>query len=78
MEQVHVQRVERLAEYCPEGCKFHKLCVQNLCKAKDVGLETFVRCLEQEPIACDCSLFFADAWFCSCAPRVYIAKTLRK
>ena len=78
MEQTYVRKIEQLAEYCPQNCKFQKHGIQNLCKAKDVGLITFVKCLEEKPSVCDCSLYFADSWFCSCCSRIYIAKELKE
>ena len=78
MEQAYVRKIEQLAEYCPRNCKFQKHGIQNLCKAKDVGLVTFVKCLEEKPSVCDCSLYIADSWFCSCCPRIYIAKQLKE
>ncbi len=77
MEQAYAQKMHQLAEYCPEDCKFHRHGIENLCKVKDVGLVTFVQCLEETPSACNCSVCFADSWFCSCAPLIYMAKKLK-
>jgi hypothetical protein len=77
-EEAFVQEMEKLAQYCPKDCTFHKHGMQDLCKASDVGLITFVQCLEEKPSACNCSLYFADSWFCKCAPRIYIATNLHK
>jgi hypothetical protein len=78
MEKTYVQRMEQLIGSFPEGSKCHKLGVENLCKARDIGMESFVLCLEEEPFECISSVFFAHSWYCSCPPRVHIAKELKK
>jgi hypothetical protein len=49
MEQAHVQKLERLIGYDPEGCRCHEQGIARLCKAKDLGLESFAECLEEDP-----------------------------
>lgn len=51
---------------------------ENLCKAKDLGLETFLECMEDDPLHCLFSMSFAHGYFCACPLRVYIAKKLKK
>ena len=52
---------------CTEG-------LETLCKAQDVGLETFLECLEEHPPDCPFSLSFGDMFLCECPLRGYIAK----
>ena len=76
MEQAYVQRLEQLIEYFPEGSKCHQQGVEKLCKARDIGMDSFVECLEKEPLECVCAIHCAHSWYCSCPPRIRIAKEL--
>jgi len=49
-----------------------------LCKAQDIGMESFLKCLEETSEECVFSMSLADFKFCSCPLRVYIAKVLKK
>jgi len=51
---------------------------KNLCKAEDLGLESFVACLAANPFDCKFSIHYGGIFFCHCPLRVYIAKKLRK
>jgi hypothetical protein len=77
MEQIYVQKIEQLLKYCPEGSKCHKQKVENLCKAEDVGLESFLQCLEKAPFECTSALSYDGSYYCACRPRVYIAKAFK-
>lgn len=48
-----------------------------LCNAKDIGMESFVECLEKKK-ECKFSFRFALSYLCRCPVRVYIAKKLKK
>jgi hypothetical protein len=78
MEQAHIQKIERLMEYDPEGCKCHESGIERLCKAKDLGLELFVECLEENPSECTSSFTLEDSHYCYCPLRVYIVNKLKK
>ncbi len=47
-----------------------------LCKAEDIGLESYVRCLEETPQLCQFSVPFGCAYFCDSPVRVHICKKL--
>ena len=47
-----------------------------LCKAEDIGLESYVRCLEDNPEFCRFSVPFGYAHFCDSRVRVQICKKL--
>jgi hypothetical protein len=51
---------------------------ENLCKAKDFGLDHYLECLEPEPQRCTFALCFGAGYLCSCPLRVYVAKNLKK
>jgi hypothetical protein len=63
---------------CPKGFKCAHSGFENLCKARDLGLESFLECLEDHPSSCKFSIFFGDSHFCQCPLRVYLAKHLKK
>jgi hypothetical protein len=47
---------------------------ENLCKARDMGLEGYVECIDDEGLGCHFSLPFGNSFFCSCPIRVYLIK----
>ena len=63
---------------CPKDCMCYKSGFQVLCKAKDMGLESFIACLEPAPSQCACSISYGGLAFCQCPVRVYIAKNFKK
>ena len=63
---------------CPKEFSCYTSGFKNLGKARDIGLESFVACLVNDPLACKFSLQFGGVFFCQCKLRVYIAKKLRK
>jgi hypothetical protein len=63
---------------CPKGFKCSTERFENLCKAEDVGMESYLHCLEERPLECTFSVgFFGDRYYCECPLRVYIAKKLK-
>jgi hypothetical protein len=48
------------------------------CKAKDIGLETHIECLEEDSLECQFSVAFGGLYYCHCPLRIYIAKNLKK
>ncbi|MEE8553065.1 MAG: hypothetical protein V3S72_07170, partial [Desulfobacterales bacterium] len=51
---------------------------EDLCKAKDVGLDSYLKCLESNPSICNFALSFGYKHFCQCPLRVFLAKKLSK
>ncbi len=74
MDRKLKKEIERLLTNCPEGCKCRQQGVEDLCYVRDVGLETFARCLEENSLDCFHRIIFGRANYCSCPPRVSIAK----
>ncbi len=60
-----------------ESCKCQKQRIESLCKARDVGLQTFVECLEEDPYECPYAMF-VGRHYCKYPLRVHIAKKLKK
>jgi hypothetical protein len=75
-EQVLTETIDHLA--CPKAFKCCTEGLENLCKAEDVGMQSFVQCLEASPNECPFSKLLAVSYVCTCPLRVYIAKTLKK
>jgi hypothetical protein len=63
---------------CPKGFKCYQSSFKNLCKARDIGLASFVACLMSDPLECKFSLLFGGVFFCTCPIRIYLAKNLKK
>ena len=78
MEQWARETIEKIIAdmSCPKDFKCYRSNLSRLCKAKDVGLESFLECLEDSPRDCELSLRYGYTYFCSCPVRVYIANQL--
>jgi hypothetical protein len=62
---------------CPHNFKCAESGFERLCKSKDVGLEEFLVCLEDDAWLCKFAVPFGNAHFCQCPIRVYLAKKLK-
>jgi len=80
MEQDDKKQIEQIISQmeCPKDFKCHKSGFESLCKAKDIGIEGVVECLEENPKKCKFSVAFGYSYFCRCPLRVYIAKKLKR
>jgi hypothetical protein len=74
------RRIEELIAgmECPKGFRCIDSNSEDLCKAKDFGLENYLECLDHNPHACKFTLRFGDRYFCYCPLRVYLNKKLKK
>lgn len=63
---------------CPKDFKCCRSSFETLCQAEDIGLDSYLECLEKNPRECTFSLSFGDGHFCKCPLRVYLAKNLEK
>jgi hypothetical protein len=64
---------------CPKDYECYKSQLKNLCKAQDIGMESFLLCLDKKSNECIFSMPVTDLKkFCRCPLRVYIAKVLKK
>jgi hypothetical protein len=78
MEQAYIQQIE---EAMPGlkllgHCKFYKPGFGFICKAKDIGLDSYVECLEKDSYRCPFSVSYAYSCYCSCPARVCTTKEL--
>jgi hypothetical protein len=78
MDQEHKLEVEKVisGQKVPEDCKCYRPGFGVTCRAKDVGLESHLECLEEHPFECTFSVGFGRFFFCRCPLRIYIAKKL--
>ena len=49
-----------------------------LCKAEDIGLKLYLRCLEEQSSQCKFSFVCKDEFYCSSPLHLYISKKLKK
>ena len=80
MERDHKQRIEEIigTMKCPKNFLCYQSGTESLCRARDIGIESFLVCLESNTGRCEFSVSFGNSYFCQCPLRVYIAKKLRK
>jgi len=80
MQKAIQEQIEKIINglKCPKGFECYKSGFKNLGRAKDIGLESFVACLRNDPQDCKFSLQFGGIFFCQCPLRIYIAKKLKK
>ena len=80
MEAEHEIRIEEImgAMTCPKGFKCCKSGFEEFCKATDIGIEGFVKCLEENPKECWFSAGSGRSYRCQCPLRIYVVKNLNK
>lgn len=80
IREKHNREVQKImAEtQCPRDFACYKSGFEDLCEAKDAGLDGFAYCLEEVPFAgwCKFSLSFGKRQLCRCRLRIYIARNL--
>jgi hypothetical protein len=76
MEQSHNEEIEEIIGQmaCPKDFPCYKQRFHNLCRAKDIGLESYVLCLDNSPNGCTFSVRYGYSYYCECPLRVYLAK----
>jgi len=63
---------------CPKGFVCYESGFKMLCKAKEHGLKSFLKCLEDSDTYCHFSISFGGERFCRCPLRVYISREIKK
>ena len=65
--------------HCDKGFVCYTSGQIKLCKAEDIGLDSYLVCLEKNPKECKFfSLIFGDKHICQCPLRIYIAKKMNE
>ena len=80
MTEEERKKIEELMAgmHCPKDFECADSGFENLCQARDFGLDSFLECLEASPSECPFALPFGDMHFCQCPLRVYLTKALGK
>lgn len=63
---------------CPKAFRCYESGFDDLCSAKDIGIESFLLCLEEKPEDCKFSVPIQGPYLCHCPLRIYLCKKLRK
>ena len=63
---------------CPKDFICYKSGCEVLCKAEDIGLKLYHRCLEEQSSQCKFSFRCRDEFYCSSPVRLHISKELKK
>gem|GEM_PF-526188 len=59
---------------CPKDFSCLATDSQALCKARDIGSDIYLECLEDFPETCSLSMPFGETNFCRCPVRIYLAR----
>ncbi len=80
MKEEHEKKIKEIMGdmKCPKNFKCAEGGFENLCKAKDFGLDEYLECLEEHYWQCRFAFRFADGTICRCPLRVYLAKKVKK
>jgi hypothetical protein len=63
---------------CPKDFRCYKSGFNILCRARDIGIESFVECMEKKPDKCKFSRPFGLMYLCECPLRIYLAKKMKQ
>jgi hypothetical protein len=76
MRDENMQKIEEIigAMKCPKNFKCVESGFKNLCKAKNLGLKSYLQCIEENPLQCKFAFPNGEKYFCKCPLRVYLAK----
>jgi hypothetical protein len=80
MEEDQRKEIEELIGQmqCPKNFICYESGLETLCRARDIGVELFLECMEENPKRCSFSVPVGIASLCHCPLRAYIAKKLKK
>ena len=59
---------------CPKDFSCYRSGFKELCKAKDIGIEGYLECLEKNPMKCKFAMSFGVLFVCKCPLRYYLAQ----
>jgi hypothetical protein len=79
VKNAHAYRVNSLPELRSViDWEYEKAACEFSCKARDVGLDSYVECLEESSHMCPFSIRYAHAYYCKNPARVRAVKQLGK
>ena len=62
---------------CDKDCQCYQSGLENLCQAQDIGITSFLVCLEKVT-DCQYRITFGDLYYCKCPLRRHIKRELGK
>ena len=76
----HIKQVKQIIRgmSCRKNFKCYTSDFEDLCKARDLGMENFLECHEKESEPCEFSFPFGKGFFCKCPLRYFVAKNLEQ
>jgi hypothetical protein len=76
MEQEYKQIMAEIIDQMvyEEGFGSNKHPFHNLCKARDIGFDSYAECLEARPFDCKFSFRSGYSYYCQSYLRVYVVK----
>ncbi len=78
-EEIRRKITEIMGEMtCPKDFECAESGFDKLCSARNIGLESYLECLEPDSRYCTFNLPFSNIYYCRCPLRVYIAQTLKR
>jgi len=79
MKNDHNDKIKKIIGQisCPKGCQCVQQKLNRICRAIDIGRETYLECLEKDIEDCPFSVQFATAKFCKCPLRIYLKKNMK-
>ena len=76
----HQQEIEDIMTNieCPKNFACYQSGFEDVCRAKNIGLDDYVDCLQEAPFIqlCPFALSFGKSYLCKCLLRVYLVKHL--
>ena len=63
---------------CPNNFRCYKSGFKELCRARDIGIENYLECLENDPQDCQFSIVYGIYYFCKCPLRYYLAQNSKR
>ena len=78
--QSHKKEIEKIISRigCSKNFKCYKSGFKSIGKAEDVGIESFVKCLDKNAWQCEFSFAFGSSYFCQCPLRIYVLRELKR
>ena len=80
MDEEQKRKLEELIDdlKCPKDFICYRSGLEELCKAEDIGHESFLVCRDEGGELCNFSMNYGKGLFCKCPLRIYIAKELKR
>ena len=78
MRLEHIQGIKQIlgSMHCSKDFRCTRVTAEYLCKARDLGRDDCLECLEAKPSDCEFSDLSGSPVLCTCSLRVYLTKTV--